>query len=130
MQIGNAVINDETDTIGMYEYFDSHALVSQETTSRIMKYCSFKPNIKKQSEKCHKAVDEADSMINPIDVYNIYAPLCSNSSLTDEPKKKTSSLSTDPCTDNYVYAYMNRPEVQKALHANLTNIPYDWEPCR
>ncbi|KAG6436925.1 hypothetical protein SASPL_101831 [Salvia splendens] len=36
----------------------------------------------------------------------------------------------DPCTDDYVEAYLNRPQVQKALHANLTNIPYAWQLCR
>ncbi|OMO69707.1 Peptidase S10, serine carboxypeptidase, partial [Corchorus capsularis] len=24
----------------------------------------------------------------------------------------------DPCSDNYVYAYLNRADVQEALHAN------------
>lgn len=36
----------------------------------------------------------------------------------------------DQCSDYYVYAYLNRPEVQKALHANVTKLNYDWEPCR
>ena len=36
----------------------------------------------------------------------------------------------DPCSDYYVYAYLNRPDVQKALHANVTKMSYDWEPCR
>ena len=39
-------------------------------------------------------------------------------------------LSFDPCTDNYVHAYLNRPEVQEALHANVTKLGYGWEPCR
>ncbi|XP_041995846.1 serine carboxypeptidase-like 40 isoform X1 [Salvia splendens] len=38
-------------------------------------------------------------------------------------------LHMDPCTDDYVEAYLNRPQVQKALHANLTNIPYAWQLC-
>lgn len=36
----------------------------------------------------------------------------------------------DPCSDAYVSAYMNRAEVQKALHANVTKLPYDWTACR
>ncbi|KAI4302881.1 hypothetical protein MLD38_038579 [Melastoma candidum] len=36
----------------------------------------------------------------------------------------------DPCLTYYVYAYLNLPEVQKAIHANVTNIKlFDWEPC-
>ena len=36
----------------------------------------------------------------------------------------------DPCSDSYVYAYLNNPEVQKALHANVTKLSHDWQPCR
>ncbi|KAM3323486.1 hypothetical protein P3S67_004637 [Capsicum chacoense] len=37
----------------------------------------------------------------------------------------------DPCSDYYKVIYMNRPDVQKALHANVTNIQYtaNWQPC-
>ncbi|KAL2230437.1 serine carboxypeptidase-like 40 [Sesamum indicum] len=126
--IGNAVIDDETDVKGMYEYFGTHALVSDETTNRIMKYCDFSPNATQQLDECNEAANEADRCINAIDIYNIYAPLCSNSSLTEKPKK-ANGVSLDPCSDSYVYAYLNRPEVQEALHANVTKIPYAWQPC-
>ncbi|KAL8542219.1 hypothetical protein ACS0TY_003182 [Phlomoides rotata] len=126
--IGNAVINDETDVKGMYEYFGSHALVSDEITETVMKYCDFSPNATTQSDQCDKASTQVNKLINPLDIYNIYAPLCSNSSLTLKPKK-TSIMNMDPCSEYYVYAYLNTPEVQKALHANVTKIPYAWEPC-
>jgi len=32
----------------------------------------------------------------------------------------------DPCTPDYVHSYLNRAEVQKALHA----VPIHWEKCR
>lgn len=127
MQIGNADLNYETDTIGMYEYLASHALVSQETTARIMKHCNFSTKMEKQSDECTLAMNEANTMTDIIDQYNIYAPLCSNSSLTD---KETTPLSFDPCTNKYVITYLNNPEVQKTLHANVTKIPYAWLPCR
>ncbi|GFP84271.1 serine carboxypeptidase-like 40 [Phtheirospermum japonicum] len=126
--IGNAVINDETDMKGMYEYFGSHALISDDTAYQIMKYCDFSPNATKLTDRCSEAVSDADKNVETIDIYNIYAPLCSNSNLTDKPKKN-SIFNFDPCGENYVYAYLNRPEVQKALHANVTSIPYDWQPC-
>ncbi|KAG6418684.1 hypothetical protein SASPL_120888 [Salvia splendens] len=126
--IGNAVINDETDTIGMYEYFGSHALVSDETTKQIMTYCDFSPNVTTQPDKCNEAAEEADKNINVIDIYNIYAPFCWNPNLTQTPRRASVSH-MDPCSDYYVYAYLNRPDVQKALHANVTKMSYDWEPC-
>lgn len=36
----------------------------------------------------------------------------------------------DPCSSDYTEQYMNRPDVQKALHANVTKIPYPWTHCR
>ncbi|KAI3445071.1 hypothetical protein Pfo_001736 [Paulownia fortunei] len=101
----------------MYEYLASHALISDQTSDQILKYY-----------ECNEAADEADNTIDGIDIYNIYAPLCSNSSLTHKPKK-TWAMNVDPCSDYYVQAYLNRPDVQQALHANLTKIPYRVQPC-
>jgi len=36
----------------------------------------------------------------------------------------------DPCTERYSKVYFNRPEVQKALHANVTGLPYSWSACK
>jgi serine carboxypeptidase-like clade 2 len=36
----------------------------------------------------------------------------------------------DPCATRYSDVYFNQPEVQKALHANVTGISYDWKACR
>lgn len=36
----------------------------------------------------------------------------------------------DPCASDYTADYLNRPDVQRALHANVTNIPYPWTHCK
>jgi hypothetical protein len=36
----------------------------------------------------------------------------------------------DPCTEAYVTKYFNRRDVQRALHANRTALPYPYSPCR
>ncbi|CAA3033661.1 serine carboxypeptidase-like 40 [Olea europaea subsp. europaea] len=126
--IGNAVINDDTDSKGMYAYFASHALISDETWYKIQKYCNFSSESSEDSDECTDATNEADTIVDSIDIYNIYAPLCSNTSITDKPKK-ASIANMDPCSDYYVYAYLNRPDVQEALHANVTKLDHDWEAC-
>uniref|UniRef100_A0A0A9DY21 Csu649(Scp) n=1 Tax=Arundo donax TaxID=35708 RepID=A0A0A9DY21_ARUDO len=35
----------------------------------------------------------------------------------------------DPCTNHYVSSYLNRPDVQRALHANTTGLGYPWMDC-
>jgi serine carboxypeptidase-like clade II len=36
----------------------------------------------------------------------------------------------DPCSDYYVEAYLNDPDVQRALHANVTRLDHPWSACR
>lgn len=91
MQIGNAVINDETDVRGMYEYFKNHALISYETADQIEKSCDFSPSASTQSAECDAATEVASLNIYYLDIYNIYAPLCANSSLTAHPKRASVS---------------------------------------
>lgn len=91
MQIGNAVINDETDERGMYDFFATHALISDRDASQIQKYCDFSPNASNQTSECSTASDAANRDISNLDIYNIYAPLCSSSNLTAKPKKASVS---------------------------------------
>ncbi|OIW08773.1 hypothetical protein TanjilG_16354 [Lupinus angustifolius] len=123
--IGNAVINDETDSKGMYDFLASHAIISEKAAYDINKSCDFSSS--NQTSECNAASDEIDKDISFIDLYNIYAPVCKNSNLTAHPNKI--SIVIDPCSENYVYAYLNRGDVQEALHANVTHLKYDWEPC-
>lgn len=39
------------------------------------------------------------------------------------------SLDVDVCIEFEMGFYLNLPEVQKALHANHTNLPYEWSMC-
>ncbi|KAG6575709.1 Serine carboxypeptidase-like 40, partial [Cucurbita argyrosperma subsp. sororia] len=126
--IGNAVINDETDEIGRYDFFASHALIADRTANDIKKYCDFSPNVMEQSSQCIAVSNIANFNTRMIDIYNIYYPLCLNSSLTHLPKR-ASVMNYDPCTNSYTYAYLNQAEVQRVMHANVTKLTHDWEPC-
>ncbi|KAG6483868.1 hypothetical protein ZIOFF_060654 [Zingiber officinale] len=126
--IGNAVINKETDSKGAFDYFWTHALIADETIRAIHKFCNFSPDARRTAPKCDSALDEASLAVEELDVYNIYAPLCFSSGVTPTPKSP-SIENFDPCTSNYVEAYLNNLEVQKALHANITKLNYTWSSC-
>ncbi|KAG6532913.1 hypothetical protein ZIOFF_006772 [Zingiber officinale] len=126
--IGNGVINYETDSKGMFDYFWTHALIADETIHAIHKFCNFSPEAFQQPLECQRAVGEVIGVLDDLDLYNIYAPLCFSSGVTPTPKPP-SIENFDPCTPNYVEAYLNSPEVQKALHANVTKLNYTWSAC-
>ncbi|XP_073117390.1 serine carboxypeptidase II-3 [Elaeis guineensis] len=128
IMIGNGVINDETDEKGMFDYFWTHALISDETIDAIHKYCNFSPNASNEPKQCVQTVENAYELVTTLDIYNIYAPLCTSQGVTPSPK--TYSIENfDPCTSLYVSAYLNTAEVQEALHANATKLNYTWSGC-
>ncbi|KAK3422942.1 hypothetical protein EUGRSUZ_G03292, partial [Eucalyptus grandis] len=126
--IGNAAINDEAEERGMYEYYATHALISDETWYVIQKHCDFSLHATNRTRECISATNDAHDDVTPIDVYNISAPLCFSVNLTSL-RKKTNIMDFDPCGDHYVYAYLNREDVQEALHANVTKLDHDWASC-
>jgi hypothetical protein len=40
------------------------------------------------------------------------------------------SSGDDACVETYAEKYYNRKDVQRAVHANTTGIPYRWTACR
>ncbi|MQL71977.1 hypothetical protein Taro_004290, partial [Colocasia esculenta] len=127
--IGNAVLNDPTDNHGMYDFFWTHALTSDESHKAMSKYCDFTTDNGTFSAECQAILKEASDVMNQLDIYNIYGPLCFDGTLTGVPKT-VSIDSFDPCSDVYVQAYLNDPAVQKALHANVTGVDFPWVACR
>ncbi|KAK6916474.1 Peptidase S10, serine carboxypeptidase [Dillenia turbinata] len=118
--IGNAWIDYETGWKGLYDYFWTHALISDEINKGINKYCNFSsPDT--ETKECHAYLDQIHTGIY---IYDIYASFCSPNA-SNIPSTST----FDPCTDRYIAKYLNLPAVQKALHVDLTNLPYPWESC-
>ncbi|KAK7401170.1 hypothetical protein VNO78_12490 [Psophocarpus tetragonolobus] len=119
--IGNAWIDDVTSVEGIFDYLWTHALSSDETHELIENYCDFTSD--NVSAICANATRTAFEEKGNIDSYNIYAPQCHDSSFKNGTTGSVYDF--DPCSDYYGEAYLNRPEVQLALHAKATN----WTHC-
>ncbi|CAI9787421.1 unnamed protein product [Fraxinus pennsylvanica] len=133
--VGNAVTDNYYDSIGTVTYWWSHSIISDRTYNSIIKSCDFKSE--NSSQKCDNAVNYGmDHEFGNIDQYSIYTPSCN---ATQDSTKHSMRLKNtllrprffgyDPCTENYAEKYYNRPDVQKAMHANTTGIPYKWTAC-
>ncbi|XP_057779475.1 serine carboxypeptidase 1-like [Salvia miltiorrhiza] len=121
--IGNALVDDEDEDRGYFEYMWTHALISDEIYQGIVENCNFTPgaNI---SNMCGNYASEAEAAQGHVFPYNIYAPWCSSTS-----SNSSSIFGYDQCSDNYVDSYLNTPQVQMALHANVSGIPGPWSLC-
>lgn len=86
-------MHEEEDEKGMFEYYASHALISDQTLDQVLKYCSFAEGSddEKQPKECDAAMEIAYTNVGAIDIYNIYAPSCTNTNLTHNPKKPSVS---------------------------------------
>ncbi|KAA8550107.1 hypothetical protein F0562_001791 [Nyssa sinensis] len=121
--IGNAVINDDTDTKGLFDFFWTHALNSDETHEGINAFCDFLNET--SSAQCDSMGEKSFEELGNINGYNIYAPLCLNPVLKNGSTGSVNDF--DPCSETYVVSYLNTAEVKKALHANLM---ITWSGCR
>ncbi|KAK4479464.1 hypothetical protein RD792_014978 [Penstemon davidsonii] len=134
--VGNGVTDNYYDSIGTVTYWWTHSMISDQTYKSILKSCDFKSE--KTSKKCDDAVNYAmNHEFGDIDQYSIYTPTCKpsvNKTKTTYPRLKNTLLRPrfsgyDPCSESYAEKYYNRPDVQKAMHANTTGIPYKWTAC-
>ncbi|KAK2992953.1 hypothetical protein RJ640_007335 [Escallonia rubra] len=133
--VGNAVTDNYYDSIGTVAYWWSHSMISDKTYKSILNSCNFTEE--KSSQKCDDAVSYAmNHEFGAIDQYSIYTPFCkATQNDTFQSLRLKNSLirrriaGYDPCTENYAEKYYNRPDVQRAMHANSTGIPYKWTAC-
>ncbi|XP_010931783.1 serine carboxypeptidase-like 26 isoform X2 [Elaeis guineensis] len=125
--VGNPETNDYYDSKGLLEYAWSHTVVSDRVYRLVNRVCDFR--LLNWTNECNNAMNMVFDQYKVIDIYNIYAPKCNLdqvSSSTYETDAKSSSLRRlriysgyDPCFSNYAEEYLNKPDVQKSLHAHV-----------
>ncbi|KAJ4782398.1 Carboxypeptidase [Rhynchospora pubera] len=129
--VGNAVTDDYNDYIGLFEFWWNHGLISDETYQNLKLVCPMDSS-EHPSKACNDAIDTAYNEQGNIDPYSIYTPTCKKISGKRRQLRAGYRLmfgGYDPCTETYSTEYYNQPAVQKALHANVTSIPYSWQTC-
>ncbi|XP_043707225.1 serine carboxypeptidase-like 25 [Telopea speciosissima] len=139
IMVGNAAMDYYYDNIGTIDYWWSHAMISDETRTKMLNKCDFSQQYN-FSKECESIGNIANNEMGNINYYNIYVPKCDKSYRIGATRRNLLSLHQpfsifrrlsgyDPCREQYAEIYYNRPDVQQALHANTTKIPYNWTPC-
>ncbi|KAK9073964.1 hypothetical protein SSX86_006558 [Deinandra increscens subsp. villosa] len=121
--IGNAWIDDETCSKGLFDHLWTHALNSDETHDAIFKYCDFASN--SSSAMCDNVTNKAFDEMGDIDAYDIYAPICLTPNQRNTSTIPGSINNFDPCWKFILNFYLNDSMVQKALHVK----PTSWDYC-
>ncbi|EEE51848.1 hypothetical protein OsJ_33355 [Oryza sativa Japonica Group] len=136
--IGNPLLKLDRDVPATYEYFWSHGMISDEIFLSISHSCDFEDytfsNPHNESKSCNDAIAEANSIVGDyVNNYDVILDVCYPSIVMQELRLRKyvtkMSVGVDVCMTYERYFYFNLPEVQQALHANRTHLPYGWSMC-
>ncbi|XP_073306292.1 serine carboxypeptidase-like 28 [Primulina huaijiensis] len=129
--LGNPLIDDFHDNIGAFEFWWNHGLIGDSTYEALNKSC---PNdtFLFPKDECSQALSAAFLEFGLINPYAINQKPCPE--LGTLPKnlkfpRPWIYRGNDQCIVKYTKLYMNRPEVQKAFHANILEISHPWVTC-
>ncbi|CAN6210960.1 unnamed protein product [Urochloa humidicola] len=118
--LGNPLLDNDLFKKGYMEYLWSHGVISDEVWDDILSDGSFEiPDDYKYSVGDHTIGGTT------MDSFDIYAPVCLQSRNNGTYYSSSFLPGYDPCSEHYVQAYLNNPEVQKALHARNGT----WSAC-
>ncbi|KAL1831153.1 hypothetical protein DCAR_0101135 [Daucus carota subsp. sativus] len=136
--IGNPLLRLDRDVPSTYEFFWSHGMISDEAGLAIMNECDFDDytfgSPHNVTDACNHAISEANDMISDyINNYDVILDVCYPSIVQQELRLRKLatkiSIGVDVCITYERSFYFNLPQVQKALHANRTSLPYRWSMC-
>ncbi|XP_078434011.1 serine carboxypeptidase-like 42 [Wolffia australiana] len=138
LALGNPLLNLDRDVPATYEYFWSHGMISDELGLKITNDCDFEDYVfegrHNVSQSCYNAINAANRIVGDyINNYDVILDVCYPSIVEQELRLRKYvtkiSVDVDVCMSYERRFYFNLPEVQRALHANRTNLPYSWSMC-
>ncbi|KAK4736939.1 hypothetical protein R3W88_000636 [Solanum pinnatisectum] len=141
--LGNPLLDLEI-SVKSSEYLWSHGAISDELLTMKRTICnetrllleSIHNNMSNECSEVWELTNE--EMGSDTDMGDLLAPICESSGAAGQLgvlgklatiHEKDVRKIGDPCLIDRIYMYLNKPEVQKALHANTTHLPYAWDFC-
>ncbi|KAF6165657.1 hypothetical protein GIB67_011759 [Kingdonia uniflora] len=134
--LGNPVLDFATDFNSRAEYFWSHGLISDSTYKVFTTACNYSRYVGEYyrgsvSPMCSRVMSQVSRETSRfVDKYDVTLDVCIPSVLSQSkiisPQQVTVSL--DVCVEDEAVNYLNRKDVQKALHARLIGLN-KWTVC-
>ncbi|CAL5428873.1 unnamed protein product [Camellia sinensis] len=142
--LGNPLLDIEI-SVNDAEFLWSHGVISDEmlmlknTVCNESKYLLefIHHNLSKECANVFQRMKE--EMGSDTDTSDLLLPTCLLPSVTQFAPKgvhnellakvASTTIVGDPCLSDRVFIYLNKPQVQEALQANTTHLPYSWSFC-
>ncbi|KAL2347095.1 hypothetical protein Fmac_001095 [Flemingia macrophylla] len=136
--LGNPVLEYATDFNSRAEFFWSHGLISDSTYKMFTTVCNYSRYVSEYyrdsvSPLCSKVMGQVSRETSKfVDKYDVTLDVCISSVLSQSkvmcPQTQEANESIDVCVDDKVTNYLNRRDVQEALHAKLVGVR-KWDVC-
>ncbi|KAH6771125.1 serine carboxypeptidase-like 45 [Perilla frutescens var. hirtella] len=134
--LGNPVLEFATDFNSRAEFFWSHGLISDTTYAMFTSRCNYSRYVSEYyrdslSPICSKVMSLVTTETSKfVDKYDVTLDVCISSVLSQSkllaPQQVTETI--DVCVEDETVNYLNRKDVQKALHARLVGLNR-WLVC-
>ncbi|KAL5074989.1 hypothetical protein RYX36_013973 [Vicia faba] len=136
--LGNPVLEYATDFNSRAEFFWSHGLISDSTYNMFTKVCNYSRYVSEYnrdsvSSVCSNVMGLVSKETSRfVDKYDVTLDVCISSVLSQSkvisPQPQQANERIDVCVDDKVTNYLNRRDVQEALHAKLVGVR-KWDVC-
>ncbi|MED6106046.1 Serine carboxypeptidase-like 45 [Stylosanthes scabra] len=134
--LGNPVLEFETDFNSRAEFFWSHGLISDVTFQMFTSVCNYSRYVREYysgavSPLCSRVMSQVSTETSRfVDKYDVTLDVCISSVFSQtkvlNPQQVTETI--DVCVEDETVNYLNRKDVQSALHARLVGVQ-KWSAC-
>ncbi|XP_059642542.1 serine carboxypeptidase-like 45 [Cornus florida] len=134
--LGNPVLEFTTDFNSRAEFFWSHGLISDSTYKMFTSICNYSRYVSEYyrdsvSPVCSRVMSQVSRETSRfVDKYDVTLDVCIPSVLSQSKIMSPQQVSEriDVCVEDETVNYLNRKDVQLALHARLVGV-HRWDVC-
>ncbi|XP_037477665.1 serine carboxypeptidase-like 45 isoform X3 [Triticum dicoccoides] len=132
--LGNPVLEFSTDFNSRAEFFWSHGLISDSTYNIFTTVCNYSRYVSEYyhgsiSTVCDRVMSQVTRETSRfVDKYDVTLDVCISSVLMQSQSTEQLNRALDVCVEDETMNYLNRKDVQKAMHAQLNGVP-KWTVC-
>ncbi|KAK8448701.1 hypothetical protein SEVIR_7G086400v4 [Setaria viridis] len=135
--LGNPVLEFSTDFNSRAEFFWSHGLISDSTYNIFTTVCNYSRYVSEYyhgslSASCDRVMSQVTRETSRfVDKYDVTLDVCISSVLMQSQilSPQQGSRELDVCVEDETMSYLNRKDVQQAMHARLSGGVQRWTVC-